>query len=183
MLSRTQLESGETLLVTGASGGVGSAVVQLARRRGATVLALAAPEKAAAVRELGASRVYDRNADLVAQLGTESIDVVADVAGGAQFPALLELLRPFGRYAVAGAIAGASVNLDLRALYLKDLRLLGCTIPDPELFSDLVRYIEGGEIRPVVARVFPLAEIAAAQQEFLLKRHTGKIVLSIGEQH
>ena len=180
MLSRAQLRSGETLLVTGASGGVGTAAVQLARRRGATVLAIAGTGKADAVKALGASQVFDRDADLVARLGRDSVDVVADVAGGAQFPAFLELLRPFGRYAVAGAIAGAAVNLDLRVLYLKDLRLLGCTVPEPHVFADLVGYIERAEIKPVVARTFPLSEIVAAQQEFLRKRHAGKIVLTIG---
>jgi NADPH:quinone reductase-like Zn-dependent oxidoreductase len=69
------------------------------------------------------------------------------------------------------------VELDLRTLYLKDLRLLGCTIPESGVFADLVGYIERGEIRPVVAETFPLASIVDAQRAFLTKQHTGKIVL------
>lgn len=177
MLARTCLRAGETVLVTGASGGVGSAAVQLSRRRGGQVIALAAAEKAAEVRRLGAERVLPRDVNLVTALTRQSVDVVIDVVGGEQFPALLAVLRRGGRYAVAGAIAGPIVELDLRTLYLKDLRLLGCTVPEPGVFSDLVGYIERGEIRPVVARTYPLAAIADAQREFLTKRHTGKIVL------
>jgi NADPH:quinone reductase-like Zn-dependent oxidoreductase len=177
MLLRADVRAGDIVLVTGASGGVGSAAVQLARHRGAQVVALAGASKAAQVGALGAARVLPRDADLVAALGKESMDVVIDVVGGRQFPAFLEVLRRGCRYAVAGAIDGPLVELDLRTLYLKDLRLIGCTIPDPIVFENLVRYVEAGEIRPLVSRTFALREIAAAQREFLTKRHVGKIVL------
>ncbi|QEX16800.1 alcohol dehydrogenase [Hypericibacter terrae] len=177
MLARAGLAAGETVLITGASGGVGSAAVQLARRRGATVIAVAGEAKAAAVLSLGASRVIPRDADLLAQVGRETVDVVIDVVGGAHFPHLLDLLRRGGRYAAAGAIAGPVVELDLRTLYLKDLRLIGCTVLEPEVFGNLVLYIERGEIKPVIASIHPLSAIVAAQREFLAKQHTGKIVL------
>lgn len=177
MLTRAQVRDGETVLVTGASGGVGSAAVQLARRRGARIIAIAGAAKAAQVSRLGAVQVLPRDADLVGVLGKESVDAVIDVVGGGQFPGLLEILRRGCRYAVAGAIAGPLVTLDLRTLYLKDLRLLGCTIADPAIFADLVRYIEGAEIGPVLARTYKLRDIAEAQRDFLAKRHLGKIVL------
>jgi NADPH:quinone reductase-like Zn-dependent oxidoreductase len=177
MLTRLDLRAGETGLVTGASGGVGSAAVQLAARRGATVLAVAAASKSESVHALGASRVIPREADLGSMLESESVDAVVDVVGGPQFAALLGILRRGGRYAVAGAIAGPTVELDLRTLYLKDLRLYGCTVLDAGVFANLLGYIERGEIRPVIAAVYPLADIVAAQQEFLTKRHTGKLVL------
>lgn len=180
LLTRARVGPGERVLVTGASGGVGSAAVQLARRRGATVVALSAADKAPLIRELGASEVLGREADLVATLGADAVDVVIDVVGGPQFPSLLEVLKPRGRYAVSGAIAGPRVTLDLRTLYLKDLTLLGGTIQEPEVFGNLVRYIERGEIRPVVAAVYPMREIHAAQEAFLAKRHVGKIVLVPG---
>lgn len=179
MLTRAAVTAGEKVLVTGASGGVGSAAVQLGRRRGATVIALAEASKAAAIEALGASRVLPREVDLLAAIGRESVDVVVDVVGGERFTQLLEVLVRTGRYAVAGAIAGALVGLDLRTLYLKDLSLLGCTIPPAEVFANLVGYIERGEIRPLVAATYPLREIAAAQSAFMRKSHVGKIVLTI----
>ena len=177
MLTRAGVRAGETVLVTGASGGVGSAAVQLAKRRGATVIALAAGTKAAQVERLGASRVLPRDADLPAVLGRESVQVVIDVVGGSQFGGLLDILSRGGRYAVAGAIAGPVVSLDLRTLYLKDLSFLGCTIPGSAIFRNLVGYIERREIEPVVSKIYPLREIAEAQRDFAAKHHTGKLVL------
>jgi len=177
MIDRAEVSAGDTVLVTGASGGVGSAAVQLALRRGAKVVAQAQSDKAGKLQALGAARVIARDADPVAALGHESVDVVIDVVGGPAFPKLLEVLRRGGRYAVAGAVGGPLVTLDLRTLYLKDLRLLGCTVTPPPVFANLVRYVEQGEIRPLVAATYPLREIVAAQAAFLKKAHTGKIVL------
>jgi len=177
MLSRAGVTAGETVLVTGASGGVGSATVQLAQRRGARVVAIAGESKAAEVTELGAAEVIPRGTDLVEAIGENSVDVVVDLVAGPQWPQLLEVMRPRGRYAVAGAIAGPIVSLDVRTLYLKDLSLLGCTALDPHVFPDLVGYIARGEIRPVVARMFDLSDIVQAQETFLSKGFTGKIVL------
>lgn len=177
LLTRACLAAGETVLITGASGGVGSAAVQLARRRGARVVAVAGAAKADAVHGLGADHVIDRGADLVAAIGQDAVQVVVDLVAGDGWPQLLEVLQPGGRYAVAGAIAGPIVTLDVRTLYLKDLSLYGCTRLEPEVFGNLVRYIEAGEIAPVVAETFPLSEIVAAQEMFLAKAHTGKIVL------
>ncbi len=177
MLTRAGVGAADRVLVTGASGGVGSAAVQLVRARGAAVVAVAAAAKARDILDIGAARVLPRTADLLAELGPESVDVVIDVAGGPQFPALLEVLRRGGRYAVAGAIAGPVVSLDLRTLYLKDLRMFGCTVLEAQVFPALIRHIEAGRIKPLVAAVHPLHDIVAAQQQFLAKQHIGKIVL------
>ncbi len=167
----------ERVLITGASGGVGSAAVQLAKRRGAQVIALSSPSKKSEVSALGADQVLDRNADLVAELGAGSIDVVIDLVAGEQWPSFLDLLRRGGRYATAGAIAGPIAQIDVRTLYLKDLTLIGCTFQEDEVFANLLHYIEAGEIRPVVAKTYPLRDIALAQEDFLAKKHTGKLVL------
>ncbi|HEV8439070.1 MAG TPA: alcohol dehydrogenase family protein [Methylomirabilota bacterium] len=179
MLTRADVEAGETVLITGASGGVGSAAVQLAKRRGANVLAMTSASKAEQVKALGADQIVPRNVDLLDSCGREIADVVIDVVGGPQWPELLDVLKRGGRYAVAGAIAGPMVTLDLRTLYLKDLRLLGCTVLEPDVFRNLVGYIERREIKPVVARTYPLKQIVRAQQEFLSKQFTGKIVLTL----
>ncbi|HSF96524.1 MAG TPA: alcohol dehydrogenase family protein, partial [Thermohalobaculum sp.] len=167
----------ERVLITGASGGVGSAAVQLAKRRGAEVIALSGAAKAGDVRALGADLVLDRDADLVAALGRDSVDLAVDLVAGPNWPRLLDVLRVGGRYVTSGAIAGPLVELDVRTLYLKDLTFYGATYQDDEVFENLIGYIERGEIRPLVARTYPLRDIAVAQQDFMAKRHTGKLVL------
>jgi NADPH:quinone reductase-like Zn-dependent oxidoreductase len=176
MLQRAAVGA-ERVLITGASGGVGLAAVQLAKLRGAEVTAVCSSAKADDVRGQGAHRTVARAADLVAALGNASVDVVVDVVGGPGFPQCLEVLRPGGRYAVAGAIAGPLSEIDLRTLYLKDLSLFGCTFQEDDVFGDLVDYVEQGRIRPIVAKVYPLDQIRRAQADFLEKRHTGKLVL------
>ena len=126
MLERAGLKAGERVLVTGASGGVGSAIVQLARARGAIPYAIVGPGKEQAVLDLGAEAVITRGVDdLIAAVdeatGGKPIDVVADLVGGPIFNDLLRILRPEGRYTTAGAIAGPVVQLDLRTMYLKQL--------------------------------------------------------------
>ncbi len=179
MLRRAEVAAGERVLITGASGGVGTAAVQLARLRGASVIAVARADKAPLLIELGAERVIDRDADLAGALGARSIDVVIDVVGGPQWPTLLDVLRRGGRYVVSGAIAGPMVELDLRTLYLNDLSLLGATYQPPDVLPAIVSAIERGELRPLVHAVYPLAEIARAQEDFQAKDFTGKLVLAV----
>ena len=177
MLHRSKAGQGDKILITGGSGGVGSAAIQLARRRGARVCAIAGKSKKEQVLSLGADRVIHRDEDLVAALGKESVDLVCDLVAGPQWPQLMEVLKRGGRYAVSGAIAGPLVQLDVRTLYLKDLTFIGCTFQEPRVFENLVSYIENDEIRPVVAQTYPLKEIVTAQTDFLAKSHTGKLVL------
>jgi NADPH:quinone reductase-like Zn-dependent oxidoreductase len=180
LLHRAGVSAGERVLLTGASGGVGSAAVQLAKRRGAEVIAVAGEAKLDEVLDLGADTVVPRGTDLLGELGAESVDVVVDVVGGSAWPALIGVLRPGGRLATAGAIAGPIVELDLRTLYLKDLTLIGATYQDEAVFSNLVGYVERGEIRAVVAKTYPLHEIVQAQRDFVAKQFTGKLVLMVG---
>jgi NADPH:quinone reductase-like Zn-dependent oxidoreductase len=177
MLHRASVTSNDRVLVTGASGGVGSAVVQLAKRRGATVIALVGASKGPAILAVGADQVVARDAALVSSLGRESVDVVVDLVGGAQWPSLLDVLCLGGRYVTSGAIAGPIVELDMRTLYLKDLTLIGATYQEPVVFQNLIGYIERGEIRPLVHASYPLHEIAKAQEAFLEKNFVGKLVL------
>ena len=168
----------ERVLVTGASGGVGSAAVQLAKRRGAHVTAVSSRAKFAALRALGADETLDRDNALPAQ----AFDLVLDLVGGPRWPAVIDSLRIGGRYVTAGAIAGPIVELDLRTLYLRDLSFFGCTHQPANVFTNLVGYIEAGQVRPVVAMTFPLRELHAAQEAFLSKAHVGKIGLRVSPQ-
>ena len=177
MLHRAKVGANDHVLVAGASGGVGSAVLQLAKLRGAKVTAIVGKSKAKQVREIGADVVIERGADIVKFLGEESVDVVVDNVGGSSFEAMLKVLRRGGRYVSSGAIGGPIVNFDLRDFYLKDLNLIGCTAWDEPVFANLVSYVEKNRIKPLVAKTFALKEIAKAQQEFLEKNHVGKFVL------
>ena len=177
MVQRARVQAGDHVLVAGASGGVGSAVVQLAKIRGARVTAIAGAAKINHVRALGADHVVDRDCDLVNELGEESVDVVIDNVGGPHFAGELVTLKRGGRYASSGAIGGPMVSLDLRTMYLKDVTLIGCTAWDEPVFPSLISYIETNALRPLVAKTFALSEIVAAQQEFLEKNHVGKFVL------
>ncbi len=168
--------------MTGASGGVGSAAVQLAKARGANVIAVTSPEKSDELLKIGASQTISRNDNMTDVLRENSVDVVVDLVAGSQWSALLDVLKPGGRYSVAGAIAGPIVELDIRTLYLKDLSFFGCTVLGAEVFANLIHHIESGNIRPIVAHSFPLAHINEAQALFLQKKHIGKIVLSVAEQ-
>jgi NADPH:quinone reductase-like Zn-dependent oxidoreductase len=178
MLHRAAVGPIDHVLVTGASGGVGSAAVQLAKRRGASVTAICSESKADAVRAIGADRIVGRQQNLTAVLGSETIDVAVDNVGGASFGSVLGALRRGGRYVSSGAVAGPVVDLDMRTFYLKDLTLIGCTAWDQPVFPNLISYVEAGEIRPLVAGRFALEDIAEAQRELLERRHVGKLVLT-----
>jgi NADPH:quinone reductase-like Zn-dependent oxidoreductase len=181
MLMRANVQSDDTVLVTGASGGVGSAAVQLAKAYGARTIAVTGAAKRERLVELGADATVDRSANIVRELGANSVDVIVDAVAGPTLPSLFELLRPGGRYAVSGAIAGPMIELDVRTLYLKDLSFFGCTVLDIGTFDRLIERIESGQIRPIIAATYPLREIGEAQIEFQAKTHVGKIVLDVAE--
>ena len=176
LLHRAKLEK-ETILITGASGGVGSAAIQLAKLRDATVIAQCAVEKKEEVIQIGADKIVFRNSDLLKEIGRDAVDIVIDLVGGPKWTQLLDILKPGGRYATSGAIAGPIVELDLRTLYLKDLTLYGCTFQSKEVFRNIIKYIEENKIKPLVAKSYPLKEIKKAQLDFLSKKFTGKLVL------
>ena len=176
LLHRAKLEK-ETVLITGASGGVGSAAIQLAKLRDANVIAQCAVEKKEEVIQMGADKIVFRNSDLLKEVGRDAVDIVIDLVGGPKWTQLLDILKPGGRYATSGAIAGPIVKLDLRTLYLKDLTLYGCTFQSKEVFRNIIKYIEENKIKPLVAKSYPLKEIKKAQLDFLSKKFTGKLVL------
>ena len=179
LLTRANVNQNDVVLISGASGGVGSAAIQLAKARGAKVIAITSPSKFDEIKSLGASQVISRHDDIVEVLGKRSINVVIDLVAGEAWGKFLEVLKPKGRYAVSGAIAGPIVELDIRTLYLKDLSFFGCTVLEAEVFGNLIKRIENKDIKPLVAKIYPLENIVDAQKEFLKKKHIGKIVFSI----
>lgn len=177
MLHRAGVKARQHVLVTGASGGVGVATVLLAKRRGAMVTAISTRSKMAQLQAIGADQVLDRAANVLASLGSETVDVVVDNVAGSAFPQWLAVLKRGGCHVSSGAIAGPLVTLDMRQLYLKNLRLIGCTAWDEPVFPNLIRYIERHDFRPLLARTLTLDQMEQAQREFLKKEHVGKMAL------
>lgn len=172
LLTRANVAVGERVLVTGASGGVGLAAVQLALLRGAVVTGQCSMAKSGVVRQMGA-QVLDREGTPKAR----SFDVVIDVVGGDGFSDRLEALKPGGRYATSGAVGGPLVKGDLRTIYLNDLTLHGATHQPREVFAGLVTIINTARIRPVVSATYPLREISRAQSDLMAGTYPGKLVL------
>ncbi len=184
LLNRVGCKAGDTVLITGASGGVGSALIQLAKRRGAKTIAMASEAKHADVAKLEPTAILPRAPQNLAKalqeaIGQDTVSIVADIAGGDYFPTLLDVLERGGRYGTSGAIAGPIVELDLRTLYLKDLTFHGCTITTTNVFPDLIGYIERGEVKPALAATYPLEKFNEGQQAFIDKKHTGNIVVTL----
>jgi NADPH:quinone reductase-like Zn-dependent oxidoreductase len=183
MLTRARVAAGESVLITGASGGVGSGLIQLAKRRGAVVIALTSASKAEQISALGADAVIRRDTDddwqavIRKTIGTDKVDVVADVVGKTVFAQLSSIMRRGARYVNAGAISGKVANLDISQLYLKSWEVIGSNFTSVDIFPNLVSYVERGEIRPIVAQSYPLTNIHQAQRDFLAKKHVGKLVL------
>ena len=173
MLDRISLGSEERVLITGASGGVGSAAVQLAKRRGAHVTAMASTGKHDFVAGLGANEVLDRDSVPEAM----GFDIVVDLVAGPRWNDLVNALKRGGRYITAGAIGGPISEIDLRTIYLRDLTIAGSTYQPPHIFENLIAYIEAGDLKPVVSRTYPLSQIADAQTDFVAKKYPGKLVL------
>lgn len=182
MLDRAGVKAGERVLISGASGGVGSGLVQLVRVRGAVPYAIVGRGKEQQVKAIGAEAVVTRgDGDLAAAVrratGGAPIDVVADLVAGPLFKPLINLLRPEGRYVTAGAIAGPVVELDLRTVYLKHLQLHGSSQGTRSAFRRLVGHIRDDKLRPLLWKTFPLSRIREAQAEFMAKRFVGKLVM------
>lgn len=184
MLERADIKRGEAVFVTGASGGVGFAAVQLAAARGARVLALTSGAKAEVVREAGAGTTVSRDADPAAlqrelrAAAPGGLDAVADVAGGPWLERLLPELRDGARWVIAGAVAGPVVSFDLRRLYLHNISLIGSSMHTRAHFAELAELARTGTLRPRIAARYRLSDIHAAQEEFRRGSHIGKIVLT-----
>ena len=181
LVARTRLQPGETVIISGASGGVGTAAIQLCKLRGARVIAIASASKFDHLSNLGADVCIDRNSDnLAREIGRQGkVDVALDVVGGDTFRFLINGLRQGGRYSSSGAISGPMVEFDLRQLIYKDLQFTGATIVPPGTMARVVALIEQDLLKPQLAQSFPLQELAKAQEAFMQKQHVGNIVVTL----
>ena len=175
MINRAACLQGERVLVTGSSGGVGMAAIQLLLARGCQVVARTSPSKVDMVRSSGVAEVSVRGVDDLNALS--EVDAVVDVVGGEEFGSLIDRLRDGGRLVTAGAIAGPVVPFDIRRLYLRQRSLIGSTMHARADFAELASIAVAGSVAPIVAATFPLADIALAQQRFVAKDFVGKLVI------
>ena len=183
--TRARLQAGETVLITGASGGVATAAIQIARHLGATVLAVTTSENIERVRALGADTVYDRNdPDFAKQIwsdtGKRGIDVVLDSVGSATWHVAVRSLARLGRLVVYGATTGPSVEMDLRQLFWKQVSIMGTTMSNRSEFHTVMDLVFSGVLTPVVDRVLPLERTREAHELLEAGAQFGKIVLRPG---
>ena len=197
MLEKTTLDqphkeknnnSPKWILIPGASGGVGSALIQLSKLRGAKVIAVADKHKKDLVLSVGADHVISREdcnenlgETLQTLIGQSTVDIVADGVGGEAWKHLIEVISRGGYYTCCGGIAGPIVEFDLRTFYLNDLIFTGATVTSPKTFVNLVNYIASNRVKPIVGGVYKLQELHQAQEAFLAKKHVGNLIINVQE--
>ncbi len=191
---RARLQAGETLVVHGASGGVGLTAVAIGKKMGATVIATASnPEKLALAREQGADHVIDTSAEDVRErirklTGGRGADVVYDPVGGELFTASLRSIAFEGRILVIGFAGGTIPQIPANHLLVKNVDVIGLNWPayaelNPrvmtESFHILMRWYLDGAIQPHVSAIYPLDQAASALNEVVTRKSTGKVVLMV----
>lgn len=182
LITQGRLRAGERVLITAASGGVGTAAVQIAALAGARVHAVTTSENLTRVHDLGAERVYDRTTEdvgksLWSETGRRGVDLVFDSVGSATFPDNIRALARGGRLVVYGATTGADARLDLRLVFWKQLHVVGTTMSNRVEFETVMSLVFDGRLSPVVDVVWPLDRAAAAHERLEHGDHFGKIVL------
>jgi NADPH:quinone reductase-like Zn-dependent oxidoreductase len=186
LVRRARLRAGETVLVHAGGSGVGSAAIQVARLLGATVFATAGgPAKVERARALGADLVVDHERqdfaeEVRAATGRRGVDVVFEHVGAATFERSMRCLARGGRLVTCGATTGGEVQVNLRALFFKNLALLGNTMGPLADARRVVRLAGQGRLRPVIDRVLPFAQAGAAHELLEQRAVFGKVVLETG---
>ena len=184
LVTRARLEEGEWVLVWGIGGGVATAAMSIAKALGAHVVVTSSSDaKLERARELGADvTVNHQSDDVVARVKEVTgggAHVVVDDVGEATWKRTLDAARPEGRIVVCGATTGPNPPAALHRVWWKQLSILGSSMGSPEDFQAVWELIDAGKARPVVDRVFPLADARAAHERLEAGKQLGKIVLSI----
>lgn len=183
LITRACLRPGETVLILGASGGVGTGAVQIAKLAGARVIAgTGSPSKAHRLREIGADAVVETgNGDFDRTVwtltGKQGVDVVVNYTGGDTWIPSLRALRKGGRLVTVGATAGYEAKIDVRYVWVRELNLLGSDGWTPEELRALCRVTWEGRIRPIIDRVLPLSRAAEGEEALERREVFGKVIL------
>ena len=185
LTDKAQVKPGQDVLVIGASSGVGSAGIQIAKLHGARVIALtSSDEKAARAKKLGADEVILRTSqDLVNEVrrltDKQGVDIVFDHVGASVWESCIKSLKKGGRLVTCGATSGYEAVTDLRYVFYKQIEILGSTMGRKGDLITILRLFEEGSLKPVVDRVLPLSEVREAHKILEEGRQFGKIVLTL----
>jgi alcohol dehydrogenase len=189
MVTKGAVQKGETVLVLGATGGVGTACVQLAHAAGCEVIACGSADwKIQRLRELGADHVINTAEQDIREFVYETygkprmgegggVDVVVNYIGGDTWLECLKIIHPGGRMLTCGASAGYATDNDLRYIWTYEISIVGSNAWTPEDQAEMMRMVVDGEIKPVIHAVRPWSETAASIQQLIDRDFFGKIVL------
>lgn len=182
LVGRTKLQKGETVFVWGASGGLGSSAVKVAKYLGARVIAAAKSDgEARRIRKIGADETVNYTKKdvekAVKKLTSNSgVDVVFESVGEKTWNTTLALLRPFGRVVIAGTTSGDMGTQDLSDIYVRQLSIFGARMGTKEEFEKVLALVAKGQLKPIIDKVYPLKRAVEAQKRMATGKHVGKIV-------
>ena len=185
LVTRAQLKSGETVLIWGIGGGVSLAALRIAKLRGARAIVTSSNDaKLDAARRLGADVTLNYRTQKISQevraiTNKRGVDVVVENAGAASWDESLRSLRRGGRLVTCGATTGPHVSLDLRRLFWHHWSILGSTMGNAAEYTEIVRRLEQGELRPIVDRVYPMAQTRQAFERLARGEQLGKVVVEV----
>lgn len=185
LVGRANLQKDETVFIWGASGGLGSSAIQVAKYLGAKVIAAAKSEKESSqIRKIGAdiTVIYtDKKVDGIVKnlTGGLGVDVVFESVGEKTWKTTLAILRPLGRVVIAGTTSGDIVTQDLSDIYVRQLSIFGARMGTKEEFEKILELITANKLKPIIDKIFPLKDAKEAQKRMVEGKHLGKIVLEI----
>jgi len=188
LVARARVRAGEQVLVQAAGSGVSTAAIQIARALGARVLATSStPEKLAHAERQGAELVVDyREGDVCEAVADwtdgRGVDVVFDHVGAPNWQVDLDCLAKGGRLVFCGTTGGPEVSVDLAVVYFKGQSLLGSTMGTRDELRTILGMIDRGELRPIVDRVFELADLPRAHEYLESQKQVGKVVVRVGDE-
>jgi len=188
LVRRANLQAGETVLIWGATSGVGSMAIQIAKALNAKVIAVAGTdEKCQLARSLGADEVLNYTSQTVPTMVKEltsgiGVDVVFDHVGTATWKASLSSLAKGGRLVTCGATTGSRVELDIRHLFYKQQTILGSTMGDSASMDAVMKLVKERAVKPVVDRIFSFQDVQLAHQYLETNTQQGKVILIPGDK-
>jgi NADPH:quinone reductase-like Zn-dependent oxidoreductase len=185
LVGRAELAPGEDVLVLGAGSGVGTAAIQIAKFFGARVIATAgSDEKLAKAKALGADELINHKTQKIASevrriTAKRGVDVVFEHVGTATWDDSVASLAPCGRLVTCGTTTGYDAKVDLRFLFVRQLSLLGSYMGTKTELHTVMKLVAAGRLKPIVDRIFPLSEAAAAHRYLESGSQFGKVVLKV----